>query len=141
LYRDGVCCPHVTVTREFDVPEPDTAETLVSADTTERNVALTALDRETMRTKGTLVLDYGRAKQERQRYHTITKRCQEHGKTSIHHHLGDKEERAERLSNPIIVFEDMNGIRKETQYGTYMNRRLHDLPFHRFETFVSYKAT
>ena len=157
MYRDGVCCPHVTVTREFDVPEPDTAETLVSADTTERNVALTALDRETMRTKGTLVLDYGRAKQERQRYHTITKRCQEHGKTSIHHHLGDKEERftewvlhrssravvevAERLSNPIIVFEDMNGIRKETQYGTYMNRRLHDLPFHRFETFVSYKAT
>jgi len=80
-----VCCLHVTVTREFDVPEPDTAETLVSADINGRNVALTALDSETMRTKGTLVLDYGRAKQEHQRYHTITKRCQDHGKTSIHH--------------------------------------------------------
>jgi putative transposase len=32
-----------------------------------RNVALTALDRETMQTKGTLVLDYGQLKQERQR--------------------------------------------------------------------------
>ena len=152
-----MCCPHVTVTREFDVPEPDTAETLVSADTTERNVALTALDRETMRTKGTLVLDYGRVKQERQRYHTITKRCQEHGKTSIHRKLDNKEERftewvlhrlsravvefAEQFLNPVIVFEDMEDIREEMQYGSYMNRLSHKLPFHKFETFVSYKAT
>jgi len=27
------------------------------------------------------------------------------------------------------------------QYGTYMNRRLHKLPFHKLERFVSYKAT
>ena len=92
-YRDGVYYLHVTVTREFDVPEPDTADTVVGVDINERNVALTALDRETMRTKGTLVLDYGRVKQERQRYHTTTKRCQEHGKTSIHRKLGDGEDR------------------------------------------------
>ena len=157
LYRDGVYYLHVTVTREFDVPDPDTSDTLVGVDINERNVALTALDRETMRTKGTLVLDYGRVKQERQRYHTITKRCQEHGKTSIHRKIGDKEERftewvlhrlsravvefAEQFSNPVIVFEDMSGIREEMQYGTYMNRRLYKLPFHKFETFVSYKAT
>src|SRR6056297_1623019 len=138
LYRDGVYYRHVTVTREFDVPDPDTSDSVVGVDVNERNVALTALDRETMRTKGTLVLDYGRVKQERQRYHTITKRCQEHGKTSIHRKLGDKEERftewvlhrlsravvefAERFSNPVIVFEDMSGIREEMQYGTYMNR-------------------
>ena len=156
-YRDGVYYLHVTVTREFDVPEPDTADTVVGVDINERNVALTALDRETMRTTGTLVLDYGRVKQERQRYHTITTRCQEHGKTSIHHKLGDKEDRftewvlhrlsravvefAEQFPNPVIAFEDMSGIRDEIKYGTYMNRRLHKLPFHKFETFVSYKAT
>ena len=48
---------------------------------------------------------------------------------------------AEQFSNPVIVFEDMSGIREEMQYGTYMNRRLHKLPFHKFEKFVSYKAT
>ena len=131
LYRDGVYYLHVTVTREFDVSEPDTADTVVGVDINERNVALTALDRETMQTKGTLVLDYGRVKQERQRYHTITKRCQEHGKTSIHHRFGNREERftewvlhrlsravvefAEQFSNPVIVFEDMEGIRDKIQ--------------------------
>jgi len=139
------------------VPEPDTADTVVGVDINERNVALTALDRKTMRTKGTLVIDYGRVKQERQRYHTITTRCQEHGKTSIHQKLGDKEERftewvlhrlsravvefAEQFPNPVIVFEDMSGIRDEIKDGSYMNRRLHKLPFHKFENFVSYKAT
>jgi putative transposase len=134
LYRDGVYYLHVTVTREFDVPEPDTSDTLVGVDINERNVALIALDRETMRTKGTLVFDYGRVTQERQRYHTITTRCQEHGKTSIHRKLGDKEQRftewvlhrlsrvvvefAEQFTNPVIVFEDMSGIREEMQYGS-----------------------
>ncbi|WP_436926829.1 RNA-guided endonuclease TnpB family protein [Halosimplex amylolyticum] len=157
LYRDGVYYLHVTVTREFDLPEPDTADTLVGVDINERTVALTALDRDTLRTKGTLVLDYGRIKQERQRYHTITKRCQEHGKTTIHRKLGDEEERftewvlhrlsravvefADQFPDPVIVFEDMEGIREEMQYGSYMNRRLHKLPFHKFETFVSYKTT
>ncbi|OAQ53207.1 hypothetical protein HTG_06950 [Natrinema mahii] len=135
LYRDGVYYLHVTVTREFNIPEPDTSDTVVGVDINERNVALTALDRETMQTKGTLVLDYGRVKQERQRYHTITTRCQEHGKTSIHRQFGDREERftewvlhrlsravvkfAEQFSNPVIVFEDMSGIRNEMQYGSY----------------------
>lgn len=48
---------------------------------------------------------------------------------------------AEQFTNPVIVFEDMNGIHDEMQYGPYMNRRLHKLPFHKFEKFVSYPAT
>jgi putative transposase len=155
LYRNGVYYLHVTVTREFDVPEPNTADTLVGVDINERNVALTALDRETLRTNGTLVLDYGRVKQERQRYHTITKRCQEHGKTSIHHRLGDTEERfsewvlqslscavvefAEQFSNSVIMFEDMSSIYDEIEYGKYMNHRLHSFYFHNFENFFSWR--
>lgn len=46
-----------------------------------------------------------------------------------------------QFSNPIIVFEDMSGIREEMEYGSYINRRLHKLPFHTFERFVAYKAT
>ncbi|MFT4965015.1 MAG: putative transposase, partial [Halobacteriales archaeon] len=30
---------HVTVTREFDVPDPDTADTVIGVDINERNVA------------------------------------------------------------------------------------------------------
>ena len=93
LCRDSMYSLHVTVTREFDVPEPDTVDTVVGVDINERNVALTALDHETMQTKGTLVLDYGQLKQERQCYHIITTRCQEHGKTNIYRKLGDEEER------------------------------------------------
>ena len=47
---------------------------------------------------------------------------------------------ADRFSNPVIAFEDMSGIREEMQYGSYMNRQLHELSFHAFETFVSYEA-
>ena len=90
-------------------------------------------------------------------YHTLTTRCQEHGKTSIHHRLDDNEGRftewvlhrlsravvkfAEQFSTPVIAFEDISGIREEINYGTYMNRRLYKLLFNKFEKFVSYKAT
>jgi len=157
LYRDSVYYLHVAVKTEFVVPEPEDADTLVGVDINERNVALTALDRKSMDTLGTLVLDYGSVKAERQRYHTITKRCQEHGQNSIHHTVGDREERytewvlhrmaravvefAGQFSTPVIVFEDLSGIRKAMEYGTYLNRRLHKLPFHKFEKFVSYKST
>jgi len=157
LYRDGVYYLHVTVKTEVELPEPEDAGTLVGVDINERNIALTALTRETMDTLGTLVLDYGSVKAERQRYHTITKRCQEHGQHSIHHQLGEKEERytewvlhrmsrvvvefAQQFPNPVIVFEDLSGIRDAIKYGTYMNRRLHKLPFHKFEQQVRYKAT
>ncbi len=64
LSRDGMYSLHVTVTREFDVPEPDTAETVGDVDINERNVSLTVLHRETMRRR-VRFLNYGRVKQER----------------------------------------------------------------------------
>ena len=136
LYRDGVYYLHVTVKTEVEVPEPEDADTLVGVDINERNIALTAVNRETMDTDtlGTLVLDYGSVKAERQRYHTITKRCQEHGQHSIHNQLGVKEERytewilhrmsrvvvefAQQFLNPVIVFEDLSEIRDAINYGT-----------------------
>lgn len=44
------------------------------------------------------------------------------------------------FSNPVVVFESLEGIRNEMDYNSYMNRRLHKLPFHEFERQVTYKA-
>ena len=156
LYREGVYYLHIPVKTTPEIADLEDAETIVGVDINERNIAMTALDRETRDTLGTLVVDYGRVKAERTRHHDIQRRCQEHDKHSVAANFGDGLERytdwilhrisrtvnqfAKEFSDPMIVFEDMSGIRKSIKYGTYMNRRLHKLPFNKFETFVSYKA-
>jgi putative transposase len=98
-----------------------------------------------------------RIKQERQRYHIIMTYYQEHGKMTIYRKLNSKGrgspggscnrlsravcELAEQFLTLFIIFGEMSNIHEKIQYGTYMNRRLHKLPFHNFETFVSYEAT
>jgi putative transposase len=156
LWREGVYYLHVPVQYDADVPDETDAETVVGVDINERNVALTALNRETLATRGTLVLDYGPVKGERQRLHDISRRCQEAGKDSIYRTIGDYEERyvnwvlhrlsraiiafAQQFDAPTIVFEDMSGIRDGMDYGTFMNRRLHRLPFRKLQDQVEYKA-
>lgn len=55
LYRNGVYFLYVRVSNELDVPEPAEADTLGGVDINEFIVALTALVRNTIRKKGTLV--------------------------------------------------------------------------------------
>ncbi|MDJ1431230.1 zinc ribbon domain-containing protein [Halostagnicola sp. A-GB9-2] len=38
------------------------------------------------------------------------------------------------------MFESLEGIRNDMDYGSYMNRRLHKLPFYEFERPVTYKT-
>ena len=156
LYRAGVYYLHIPIQYDADLPDKEDAETVVGVDLNERNVALTALNRETFATKGTLVLDYGPVKGERQRLHDISRRCQEHDQLSIYRHIGDEEDRyvnwvlhrisaailafAENFDAPTIVFEDMSGIRDGMEYGTFMNRRLHRLPFRALQDQVEHKA-
>jgi putative transposase len=47
LYRDGVYYLHVAVTTTTTLQDPADAETIIGVDVNERNVAVTALDRET----------------------------------------------------------------------------------------------
>jgi putative transposase len=156
LYREGVYYLHVPIQYDADIPDKADAETVIGVDINERNVALTALHRETLATKGTLVLDYGSVKGERQRLHDISRRCQAHDQHSIYCHIGNKEDRyvnwvlhrisaailafAEHFAAPTIVFEDMSGIRDGMDYGTFMNRRLHRLPFRALQDHVEHKA-
>lgn len=156
LYRDDVYYLHVTVSKPASLTDPETAESIISVDINERNIAVSVFDRESMDTLATIVMDYGRVKHERKRLYDIRRRCNEHAKYSVVNRIGSQLERftewtLHRLSrvveyyvewfpNPVVVFERLTGIRQDMAYGSYMNRRLHQLPFHAFERQVTYKA-
>lgn len=156
VYREGVYYLHVPITRHVELDDADDAESLIAIDINERNITTTVLDRETRDTLATLTLDYGQVKQKRQRFDDVKRRCQEHGQSSMVRAIGNHVENytewtlhrlskviecyAERFPNPVVVFEDMTGIRDSMAYGSYMNRRLHKLPFFEFERQVTYKV-
>lgn len=100
---------HVPVQYDADVSDTADAETVIGVDINEGNVALTALNRGTLATKGTLVLDYGPVKGERSRLHDISRRCQEVDQHSIYRTVGDYEERyvnrvLHRISATVVEF-------------------------------------
>ncbi|SIS16509.1 putative transposase [Natronorubrum thiooxidans] len=156
MYREGVYYLHVPIRHPITIDTANEAESIIAIDINERNITTTVLDRESSETLAQLTLDYGQVKQNRQRYYDIKRRCQEHDKHSEVHRIGNHVENftewtLHRLSkviehyvqwfpNPVVVFESLEGIRNDIDYGTYMNRRLHKLPFHEFERQVTYKA-
>lgn len=156
VYRDGVYYLHVAITTTTTLRDATDADTVIGIDINERNIAVTALDRQTRETLATLVMDYGQVKAERQRCYDVKRRCQEHDKPSVVENIGSYVENytewtlhrlsavveayVDRFPNPVVVFEDMEGIRSDIEYGSYMNRRLHRLPFYEFERQVTYKA-
>jgi IS605 OrfB family transposase len=47
---------------------------------------------------------------------------------------------AKQFTKPVIVMEDLTGIRKRFKGGKRLNRRFHSLPFRRLQELVEYKA-
>jgi IS605 OrfB family transposase len=45
-----------------------------------------------------------------------------------------------RFQKPVIVMEDLNGIRSKSKRSKKMNRRLHSLLFKRLQTIIEYEA-
>lgn len=156
LYRDGVYYLHVTVKRDQPLADPEDSETIISVDVNERNITITAIDRHSRDIHANIVVDYGQVKHQRQRCYDIKRRCQEHEKPSVVASIGDYVENytewtLHRISKiiehyvawfpaPVVVFESLEGIRSDMDYGSYMNRRLHRLPFYEFERQVTYKT-
>jgi putative transposase len=156
VYREGVYYLHVPIKQQVKLDSVSDAESIIAIDINERNIAVTVLDRATRRVLATLVMDYAPVKQVRQLQYDVKRRCQEHGKPSmvwfagthvedytewILHRLSKVVEHyVEWFPNPVVVFEKMTGIRNDMAYGTYMNRRLHQLPFYEFERLVTYKT-
>jgi len=48
-------------------------------------------------------------------------------------------EHAKQFKKPLIVMEDLNGIRKKFK-KTKLNKRFHSLPFRKLQTIIEYKA-
>lgn len=156
VYRDGVYYLHVTVSRDQPLTDPETAQTIISVDVNERNIAITALARDSRRVVANLVVDYGHVKHERQRCYDIRRRCHAQDKPSAVARMGNYLENytawtihrvskiveyyVEWFADPVVVFETLEGIREDIEYGSYMNRRLHKLPFYEVERQVTYKV-
>ena len=49
-------------------------------------------------------------------------------------------EYAKQFPKPIIVMEDLNGIRSNFKKSKRLNRRFHSLPFRKLQTIIEYKA-
>jgi IS605 OrfB family transposase len=45
-----------------------------------------------------------------------------------------------QFQKPVIVMEDLNGIRSKFKKSRKINRRFHSLPFRRLQTIIEYKA-
>ncbi|MHA1506596.1 MAG: RNA-guided endonuclease InsQ/TnpB family protein [Candidatus Asgardarchaeia archaeon] len=48
---------------------------------------------------------------------------------------------AKQFSKPVIVMEDLNGLRRSFKRSKRLNRRFHSLPFRKLQTIVEYKAS
>ncbi len=59
---------------------------------------------------------------------------------SIHRVSRQVVERAQQVKNPILVLENLQYIRKNMDYGAFMNRRLHGWAFAKLHAQIQYKA-
>ncbi|MEM4969457.1 MAG: transposase, partial [Nitrososphaerota archaeon] len=57
-------------------------------------------------------------------------------------HIISKEivEFAKQFPKPMIVMEELEGLREKIDYSRELNRRLHNLPYRKLQKFIEYKA-
>lgn len=156
LKRDGDYYIHITV-RTTNVPQVDLEQghAYIGVDINESNVMLSATKRDG-EVLDTLYLDYNELKDKRNDLFTRMKRVKRAGKWSQFDRLSGREENAttdfchklsryavrwiNQFDNPVVVLEDLNGMRDSIDYGARMNRRLHRLPFRKLQEYIRYKA-
>ncbi|WP_456487812.1 RNA-guided endonuclease InsQ/TnpB family protein [Candidatus Alkanophaga liquidiphilum] len=143
---------HITISEDFNQSyEP---KTFIGMDVNENSVAITALD-ENGRVLKSAILEFNELKFLRHRFDMIRKRVQSK-KPSMLKVLGKLEkntvkdwchkisrivvEFAKQFERPIIVMENLNGLREAIDYGKRMNRRLHKIPYAMIQKFIEYKA-
>ncbi|RLG38354.1 MAG: transposase [Candidatus Alkanophagales archaeon] len=152
LKRDGEFYLHVTISKDFNKSyEP---KTFIGIDVNENSVAITALD-ESGRVLKSAILEFNELKFLRHKFDLIRKRVQSK-KLSMLKVLGRIEKNTVRdwcykvsrivvefvkqFPKPIIVLENLNGMRESIDYGKRMNRRLHKIPYAMIQSFIEYKA-
>ncbi|WP_456486232.1 RNA-guided endonuclease InsQ/TnpB family protein [Candidatus Alkanophaga liquidiphilum] len=152
LKRDGEFYLHVTISKDFNKSyEP---KTFIGIDVNENSVAITALD-ESGRVLKSAILEFNELKFLRHKFDLIRKKVQSK-KLLMLKVLGRIEKNTVRdwchkvsrivvefvkqFQKPIIVLENLNGMRESIDYGKRMNRRLHKIPYAMIQSFIEYKA-
>ena len=49
-------------------------------------------------------------------------------------------EYVKQFPSPVVVMEDLNGLRKHMRLSKRMNRRVHSMPYRKIQTYIEYKV-
>jgi putative transposase len=154
--RDGEWYAHFVLKKVVEVP--DEPETVIAIDRGEHNLAVAvAISKEnpSKPMKGKF-WEGEEIKRIRGLYNHIRRRLQEKKLIKKVKELRGKERRkvnqqlhivanqivayAKQFPKPIIVMEDLTGIRDNFDKSKKLNRRFHSLPFRKLQTYIEYKA-
>jgi len=151
--RNGEWYAHFVLKKIVELP--DEPETIIAIDRGERNLAVAVTiskQNPEKPMKGQFWRGEG-IKRLRGLYSHIRRKLQEKhrfGKTErrekckvnqqLHITANQIIEYAKQFQKPVIVMEDLNGIRRNFKKSKNLNRRFHSLPFRKLQAIVEYKA-
>ena len=158
LERDGEWYLHVTATREVAAQSASTERTPVGVDIGDAALATVCHrdERNTPTAPDIYSDEASEVRQLRKTYFTATRRLQRRESERIAEEYGDRlweridhiihrvsrqvVEHAQQVENSVIVLENLQHIRKNMDYGAFMNRRLHGWAFAKLHAQIQYKA-
>jgi IS605 OrfB family transposase len=154
--RDGEWYAHFVLKKFVEVP--DEPETVIAIDRGERNLAVAVAiskknpnkpmkgnfwrGEEIKRIRGL----YGHTRRKLQEKKLIKKVKELKGKErrkvaqQLHIIANQIVAYAKQFPKPVIVMEDLNGIRNNFKKSKKLNKRFHSLPFRKLQTYIEYKA-
>jgi len=153
--RDGEWFAHFVLKKTVEVP--DEPETVVGIDMGEHNLAVAvAISKNNPKPMKGRFWRGSEIKRIRGLYAHIRRRLQEKHRFGKVKELRGREKRkvnqqihiianeivayAKQFTEPVIVMEDLNGVRENFKKSKELNRRFHSLPFRKLQTYVEYKA-
>ena len=156
IKRNGEWYAHFVLKKTVEFP--DESETIVSIDIGEHNLAVAvAISKsnpdkpmkgqfwrgsEIKRIRG-LYSHIRRRLQEKRRVGKVKElKCKERRKVNQQLHMIANKiiEYAKQFHRPVIVMENLEGIRNNFKKSKKLNRRFHSLPFRKLQTYIEYKA-
>lgn len=154
--RDGCWYAHFVLEKTVEVP--DEPESVIAVDRGERNLAVAVVITKSNPDKPMKGHFWrgGEIKRIRGIYGHVRRRLQEKRLPKKVKQLGRKEKRkvnqqlhitanqiiqyAKQLPKPVIVMENLNGIRRSFKKSKKLNKRFHSLPFRKLQATIEYKA-
>ena len=154
--RNGEWYAHFIISKTIELP--DDFETTIAIDRGEVNLAVAVAISKGNPEKPTKGRFWGGEEIKRIRglYSHIRRKLQEKDRVGKVKELKGKERRkvnqqlhiianqiieyAKQFPKPVIVMEDLNGIRRKFKKPKRLNRRFHSSPFRKLQTYIEYKA-